>query len=87
MEKVGIYLLSLGMFIVSTGLALGEESVKIGFIDMRKVLNLSEAGNAARKQMTLEMEKMRKEISGKEQELEKLKEDFEKRGTVISSYP
>ena len=84
MEKVGIYLLSLGMFIVSTGLALGEESVKIGFIDMRKVLNLSEAGNAARKQMTLEMEKMRKEISGMEQELAKLKEDLEKRGTVIS---
>ena len=84
MEKVGIYLLSLGMFIVSTGLALGEESVKIGFIDMRKVLNLSEAGNAARKQMTLEMEKMRKDISGMEQELAKLKEDLEKRGTVIS---
>jgi len=34
--------------------------------------------------MTLEMEKMRKEISGMEQELAKLKEDLEKRGTVIS---
>jgi len=85
MKKIGIYFLSLGMFIISTGLlAPGEESVKIGFVDMRKVLNISEAGNAARKQMTLEMEKMRKEISGMEQELAKLKEDLEKRGTVIS---
>ena len=34
--------------------------------------------------MTLEMEKIKKEVVGKERELEKLKEDLEKRGAVMS---
>ena len=85
MKKVGVYFLSVGMFIISTGLlALGEEPVKIGFVDMRKVLNISEAGKRARNQIILETEKIRKEIFNRERELEKLKEDLEKRGTVIS---
>ena len=85
MKKIGIYFLSLGMFIISTGLlALGEESAKIGFVDMRKVLNISEAGKRARSQIILETEKIRKEIFNRQRELEKLKEDLEKRGTVMS---
>lgn len=84
MKKVGVYFLSLGMFIVSASLALGDESVKIGFVDIKKVLDISEAGKGARNQMTMEMEKIKKEIGGKERELEKLKEDLEKRGAVMS---
>jgi outer membrane protein len=84
MKKVGVYFLSLGMFIVSAGLALGDEGVKIGFVDIKKVLDISEAGKGARNQMALQMEKIRKEIVGKERELEKLKEDLEKRGAVMS---
>jgi outer membrane protein len=84
MKKVGVYFLSLGMFIVSASLALGDESVKIGFVDIKRVLDISEAGKGARNQMTLEMEKIKKEIVGRERELEKLKEDLEKRGAVMS---
>ena len=84
MKKVGVYFLSLGMFIVSAGLALGDEGVKIGFVDIKKVLDISEAGKGARNQMALEMEKIRKEIVGKERELERLKEDLQKRGAVMS---
>jgi outer membrane protein len=84
MKKVGVYFLSLGMFIVSAGLALGDEPVKIGFVDIQKVLNISEVGKGARKQMALEMEKIKNEIAGKERELEKLKEDLEKRGALMS---
>ena len=84
MQKVGFYFLSLIMFIISAGLALGEEAVKIGFVDMRKVLNISEAGKAARNQIVLETEKIKNEIVGREREMEKLREDLEKRGTVMS---
>ena len=84
MKEFGVYLLSLGMFIISTGLAFGDEPVKIGFVDMQKVLKISEVGKGARKQMDLETEKIRKEIAGKERELERLKEDLERRGTVMS---
>ncbi len=84
MKKVGVYFLSLGMFIVSASLALGNEPVKIGFVDIRKVLTISEAGKAARNQIALEMEKIKKEIVGKERELERLKEDLQKRGAVMS---
>jgi len=84
MKKVGVYFMSLGMFIISAGLALGDEPMKIGFVDIKKVLDISEAGKGARNQMTLEMEKIKKEVVGKERELEKLKEDLEKRGAVMS---
>ena len=84
MKKVGVYFLSLGMFIISAGLALGDEGVKIGVVDIQKVLNISEAGKGARNQMAGEMEKIRKEIVGKERELDKLKEDLGKRGAVMS---
>jgi len=84
MKKVGIYFLSLGMFIVSAGLAMGDEPVKIGFVDIQKILIISEVGKGANRQMALEVEKIKEEIVGKERELEKLKEDLEKRGAVMS---
>ena len=84
MKKRAIFLLLAGLCTVLVSLAWGSEPVTIAYVDIQKALNLCEAGKEAKKQMTLEVERMRKNFSGKQKELEKLKEDLEKRGAVLS---
>ena len=84
MKKKGIFLLVTGFWMAFGSLAWGAEPIKIAYVDIQKALNLCEAGKAAKKQMMLEVERMRKNFAGKQKELEKLKDDLEKRGLVLS---
>jgi outer membrane protein len=84
MKKVGILFLSWGLLMVFTSLTFAVEPLKIAYVDMQKALNYCEAGKEAKRQMTLEVEKMQKVFAGKQKELEKIKEDLEKRGAVLS---
>ncbi len=69
---------------VFTSLTFAVEPLKIAYVDMQKALNYCEAGKEAKRQMTLEVEKMQKVFAGKQKELEKIKDDLEKRGSVLS---
>ncbi len=84
MKKIAVLagLVFLGMGMGSTVGA--AEAIKIGYVDMQKALNLCEAGKDAKKTITEEVEKMQKSFMGKQRELEKLKEDLEKKGNVLS---
>lgn len=62
----------------------GTEPFKMAYVDMQKALNFCEAGKEAKKQMTVEVEKVQKILVAKQKELEKLKEELEKRGMVMS---
>jgi len=73
-----------GSLISFASLASGAEQIKIGYVDIQRAGNMCEAGKEAQKQMTLELEKVRKVLSGKQKELEKIKEDLEKRGSVLN---
>ena len=84
MKKIGILFLSWGLLMVFTSLTFAVEPLKIAYVDMQKALNYCEAGKEAKRQMTLEVEKMQKVFAGKQKELEKIKEDLEKRGSVLS---
>lgn len=84
MKKVGILFLSWGLLMVFTSLTFAVEPLKIAYVDMQKALNYCEAGKEAKRQMTLEVEKMQKIFAGKQKELEKIKDDLEKRGSVLS---
>jgi outer membrane protein len=84
MRKGGIFLLSWGLLMAFFSLAIGAEPVKIAYVDMQKALNFCEAGREAKKQITLEVEKMQKTFVGKQKEVEKLREDLEKRGSVLN---
>ena len=84
MKKVGVCILSLGMLIVFACPAPGADPPKIAYVDLQKALNSCEAGKEGRKQMALEIEKMQKSFAAKQKELEKLKEDLEKRGAVLN---
>jgi len=84
MKRVGCFFLSWGILIAFASLVWGGEAVKIAYVDMQKALNYCEAGKEAKKQITLDVERMQKAFAGKQKELEKLKEDLEKRGSVLS---
>ncbi len=62
----------------------GAEAMKIGYVDMQRALNQCEAGQEAKKLITSEVEKMQKNLVTKQKEVEKLKEDLEKRGSVMN---
>jgi len=84
MKKFGSLLLLLGFILVCPGKAPGAEAMKIAWVDIQKALNFCEAGKEAKKQMAVEVEKTQKLLAGKQKELEKIKEDLEKRGMVMS---
>ncbi|HSR13391.1 MAG TPA: OmpH family outer membrane protein, partial [Thermodesulfobacteriota bacterium] len=64
--------------------AWGAEALKIGVVDIQKALNLCEMGQEAKRTITQEVDKMQKTFAGNQKELEKLKEDLEKRGSVMN---
>ncbi len=84
MKKAGFSVVIFVGFIFLASAALGAEPFKFAYVDMQKALNYCEAGKEAKKQMTQEVEKIQKVFAGKQKELEKLKEDLEKRGSVMS---
>lgn len=58
--------------------------LKLGYIDMQRALNGSEAGKEAKEQLASKVKKYQDEINAKQEELKKLKEDLEKQGAVLS---
>jgi outer membrane protein len=58
--------------------------VKLGYIDMQRALNSSEAGKEAKEQLAARVKKYQDEINGKQEEIKKLKDDLEKQGMLLS---
>jgi outer membrane protein len=84
MRKTWIFIVgwALGMALASP--VWGAEELKIGFVDMQKALNQCNAGQEAKKAISGEVDKMQKTFGAKQKELERLKEDLEKRGSVMN---
>jgi outer membrane protein len=60
-------------------------SQKIGFIDIQRVLARSQAGVAAREQLEREKAAMQKEMDTRRVDMEKLREDLEKKGPLMTA--
>ena len=58
--------------------------LKLGYIDMQRALNGSEAGKEAKEQLAARVKKFQDEINVKQDELKKLKEELEKQGMLLS---
>jgi len=57
---------------------------KLGYIDMQRALNGSEAGKEAKEQLAAKVKKYQDEINVKQDELKKLKDELEKQGMLLS---
>ncbi len=64
--------------------AAGSGLGRIAYIDVQRVLARSAAGVAAREQLEREKAAMQKEMDGKRVELEKLREEIEKKGALLT---
>lgn len=62
-----------------------QSPVQIGYVDVQRILARSSAGVAAREQIEREKVTMQKEVDGKRAEVEKLREDLEKKGVLLSA--
>jgi outer membrane protein len=58
---------------------------KVAFVDVQRVLARSAAGVAAREQLEREKATMQKEMDAKRVELEKLREEIEKKGPLMTA--
>jgi outer membrane protein len=58
--------------------------VKMGYIDMQRALNTSEAGKEAKEQLAARVKKYQEEINTKQEDIKKLKEELEKQGMLLS---
>jgi outer membrane protein len=59
--------------------------LRIAFVDVQRVLARSQAGTAARDQMEKERAALQRQVDGQRSELEKLKEELEKKGSLLSA--
>jgi outer membrane protein len=73
--------------VVALGLAMEAQAAgtRIGFVDVQKVLVKSVAGAAAREQLEREKATMQKDVDTRRTEVEKLREELEKKGLVLSA--
>ncbi|HOI14737.1 MAG TPA: OmpH family outer membrane protein [Geobacteraceae bacterium] len=60
------------------------DSAKLGYVDIQKVLNLSNAGKDAKNQLTVKVKKYQEEINRKQEEMKKQKDVLEKQGQLLS---
>lgn len=58
--------------------------LKLGYIDMQRAINTSEAGKEAKEQLAARLKKYQDEINVKQDELKRLKEELEKQGAFLN---
>ena len=68
---------------ISAGTASAADT-KVGYIDMQRAINTSEAGKEAKEQLATKVKKYQDEINVKQEELKKIKDELEKQGMLLS---
>ncbi|MBM4255236.1 MAG: OmpH family outer membrane protein [Deltaproteobacteria bacterium] len=60
------------------------EELKLGYVDLQKALNDSEAGKQAKEQFKAEVDRAEQTLEKRKSEVEKLKEELEKKGLLLN---
>ena len=82
MRKAAIILAAVLVTAIFTGTSLAE-GLRVGVIDMNKILNESDAGQAAKKKMGARYEELKKAIDLKQEEARKIKEEIDKQKVML----
>ena len=82
MRKAGIILVAVGITAIFAGSSLAD-GLRVGIIDMNKVLNESEQGQVAKKKMEARYEEVKKTIEAKQEEARKIKDEIEKQKVML----
>jgi outer membrane protein len=77
--------LAVGALLVALGGTSEAAATRIGYVDVQRVLVRSMAGVAAREALEREKATMQKDVDVRRAEVDKLREELEKKGLVLSS--
>jgi outer membrane protein len=77
------YWLVVGMLVVSCSVALAQERIKIGFIDIQRIIAESQAGKKAKDRFQAQVKKAEADVQKERQDLERLKSDLDKKGPLL----
>jgi outer membrane protein len=75
------YLLLAGL--LCSPIIVQAEDLKIGYVDLQKALNESEAGKKAKTVFKAEVDRMEQSLEKRKKEVEKLKDELEKKGLLL----
>lgn len=81
MKRVVVLILTLGL--LGVGQVWAAE-VKIGYVDLQKALNMSEAGKVAKDKIAKKVKEYEGTIESRQQELKKLKDELDKQSLLLS---
>jgi outer membrane protein len=79
-----VTLLMVTLSLILASAAFGADGVKIGSVDIQKILLSSEAGKEAKEQLAVRAKKYEGEKNSREAELKKLKAELEKQNVLLS---
>lgn len=91
---LGIALVAVAGVIAGSGIATtsaqtpppaAASAVKVGFVDIQRVLARSSAGVAAREQLEKEKAAMQRQVDSQRGDIEKLRDELEKKGQLLSA--
>ncbi|HKY09943.1 MAG TPA: OmpH family outer membrane protein [Candidatus Binatia bacterium] len=77
------YWLVVGMLICGYSLSWAQERIKIGYIDIQRVISESQAGKRARDRFQAQVKKAEADILKERQDIERLKSDLDKKGPLL----
>lgn len=77
------YWLIVGMLMFGYSLGHAQERIKIGYIDIQKVISESQAGKRARDRFQAQVKKAEGDIIKERQDIERLRADLEKKGPLL----
>ena len=77
------YWLVVGMLVLGYSLSFAQEKIKIGYIDIQRVIGESQAGKRARDRFQAQVKKAEADIVKERQDIERLKSELDKKGPLL----
>lgn len=77
------YWLLVGMLVFGYSLSYAQERIKIGYIDIQRVISESQAGKRAKERFQAQVKKAEADILKERQDIERLKSDLDKKGPLL----
>jgi outer membrane protein len=77
------YWLVIAALAVSASFVSAQERVKIGFIDIQRVIGESQAGRRAKDRFQAQVKKAEADLQKERQDLERIRSDIEKKGPLL----
>ena len=77
------YWLVIGMLVLGYSLSFAQDRIKIGYVDIQRVIAESQAGKRARDRFQAQIKKAEADVMKERQELERLKSDLDKKAPLL----